>query len=247
MDIDNKNNENKDENKKTKKKRGAIFYIAVSLIAVGFCFLAYPSVIRLYSNIANYIAQSGLYSIMSTNDPNGYSDVDTDALATSSPTGEMPWDMEDGNIGADIDFNITQADAVLQIDKIDLKVSVFNASSIQAMYPNMRKGASFYPKFNEPGKIGNVCIAAHRTGSSDYFLKLNELKKGDEIYLHTKSASYLYIVEYVTTVMPDDWSLLKQTDYAALTMSTCQEYQGVSHGKRLIVRARLEKIRENEQ
>lgn len=235
-------NDQKDNHKK--KKRGFIFYLAIVLITVGLCILAYPFMLKLYSYYANNAAQANIGSVIGGDNP--YTDVSGNVLATSSPEGEMPWDMEDGDIAADIDFNITQADAILQIDKINLKVSVFNASTLKAMYPNMRKGASFYPKFNEPGKIGNVCIAAHRTGSSDYFLELDELSKGDEIYIHTETASYLYVVEYVTTIMPNDWTLLKQTNYAALTLSTCQEYKGVSNGKRLIVRARLEKIRDNQ-
>lgn len=232
-------------NKKEKKKRGFVFYFAIALMVIGAGFLLYPTAIRLYSNYANNASQSAIDSVLSTSSPNEFESVEANVLATSSPTGEMPWEMEDGEIGADIDFNITQADAVLQINKIDLKVSVFNANTLAAMYPNMRKGASFYPKFNEPGKLGNVCIAAHRTGSSDYFRNLDKLSKGDEIYIHTKTASYLYIVEYVTTIMPNDWTLLKTTNYAALTLSTCQEYQGVSNGKRLIVRAKLDKIRNN--
>jgi len=238
-------NEQKNNEKKPKKKRGFLFYLAILLILGGLSVLAYPLILRMYSNYANGVAQKNIDAQLSTSSLSEYEQVDSNNLATASPDGQMPWEMEDGEIGTDIDFNFTQADAVIQIQKINLKVSVFNADTLKAMYPNMRKGASFYPKFNLPGKIGNVCIAAHRTGSSDYFLELDKLTKGDEIYIHTSDASYLYIVEYVTTVMPNDWSLLKQTNYAALTLSTCQAYEGVSNGKRLIVRAKLEKIREN--
>ncbi|MGI6160590.1 MAG: sortase [Christensenellales bacterium] len=130
-------------------------------------------------------------------------------------------------------------DALMVIPDIELKVSVFVPLSSSDMYKKMRVGAAYYPSSPMPGYVGNTCIAAHRTGPADYFRKLNELDPGSRINVYNSEGVFVYEVEKVYIVDKTDWSPVKQTDYSALTLTTCQAAGGVSNAKRLIVRAML--------
>lgn len=129
---------------------------------------------------------------------------------------------------------------LLEIPAINLKICVNRSKSFDSIYRCMRSGAAIFPNAPEPNEIGNICMSAHRTGSRDYFRNLNQLAKGDTVYLHyEKNLSYQYQVVSVSIIEADDWSVTGQTLYPALTLLSCQEYQGVSHGRRIMVRAKL--------
>ncbi|HNW86283.1 MAG TPA: sortase [Candidatus Limiplasma sp.] len=129
---------------------------------------------------------------------------------------------------------------LMEIPAIHLKIAVLQSKSFDDMYWCMRRGAAMFPKAPGLDKIGNVCISAHRTGSKDFFHRINELEAGNTITLHTDTqGSFKYSVVSVKTIDSDDWSVTGQTIYPALTLLSCQEYQGVSHGRRIMVRAKL--------
>lgn len=129
---------------------------------------------------------------------------------------------------------------LLEIPKISLKICAIRCRSFTQIYKCMRSGAAIFPDAPEPDEIGNICMSAHRTGSRDYFRNLDQLSAGDTVYLHyAQNLSYQYQVVSVSTIEPDDWSVTGQTLYPALTMLSCQEYQGVSNGRRIMVRAKL--------
>ena len=129
---------------------------------------------------------------------------------------------------------------LLEIPAIDLKICAIRCTSFTRIYKCMRSGAAIFPEAPEPNEIGNICMSAHRTGSKDYFRNLDQLSTSDVIYLHyAKDLSYKYQVVSVSIIEPDDWSVTGQTLYPALTMLSCQEYQGVSNGRRIMVRAKL--------
>lgn len=129
---------------------------------------------------------------------------------------------------------------LLEIPAIDLKICAIRCRSFARIYRCMRSGAAIFPYAPEPNEIGNICMSAHRTGSRDYFRNLDHLTAGDTVYLHyAKNLSYQYQVVAVSIIEPDDWSVTGQTLYPALTLLSCQEYQGVSNGRRIMVRAKL--------
>ncbi len=131
-------------------------------------------------------------------------------------------------------------DTKLEIPKINVKVMVVHVTDLDIFARKANFPPGHYPESAFPGEEGNVAIAAHRTGPADYFKHLDKLEKGDEIYLHTSLASYRYIVEEVFVTERDDWSVVDSTDYAALTLTTCEREGTVSSAKRLITRARLD-------
>jgi len=129
---------------------------------------------------------------------------------------------------------------LLEIPAISLKICANQCKSFSSIYRCMRSGAAIFPNAPDPDEIGNICMSAHRTGSRDYFRNLDQLAKGDTVYLRCeKNISYQYQVVSVSVIEPDDWSVTGQTLYPALTLLSCQEYQGVSHGRRIMVRAKL--------
>jgi len=91
------------------------------------------------------------------------------------------------------------------------------------------------------GEKGNCVIAGHRNYSfGKYFNRLNEVKVGDYIYVDTLDSTYKYEVFDIIVVLPDDLSVLDDTDEEVLTLYTCTPVVLGTH--RLVVKA----IRVNE-
>ena len=59
------------------------------------------------------------------------------------------------------------------------------------------------------------------------------------ITLETEKGVHEYIVEKVFIVDPTDNSVIRSTDYGALTLTSCEREDGISNKKRIIVRAKL--------
>jgi len=100
-----------------------------------------------------------------------------------------------------------------------------------------------------PGNYGNTVIFGHSTllwfyNPKDYktiFSKLPELKINDVFWVTVDNISYRYKIYEMKIVTPDDLSVLDQ-DYSSsnITLVTC--VPPGTYLKRLVVRARLEKI-----
>lgn len=73
-------------------------------------------------------------------------------------------------------------------------------------------------------KIGNVCLAAHNRGYDvNFFSRLKELKKGDEIYYFVDEKERKYIVDETLVIYETDWSMLENTQDNRVTLITCIE------------------------
>lgn len=186
------------------------------------------------------------YSKMKTAQPNIYTAEEIDAAQQNTNLLDDLTDIDDNAVVIDsgspaVDVGGVKEDSyLLDIPAIDLKICAIRCSSFERIYKDMRVGAAIFPNAPQPDEIGNICMSAHRTGSRDYFRHLDQLKTGDIISLHcAEGVSYQYQVVSVTTIEPDDWSVTGQTLKPTLTMLSCQEYQGVSNGRRIMVRAEL--------
>lgn len=251
--------------KRSKRRVNALAIIATMIIAIGFLFVITPYALRLfyYRNAAGFVRQmenelgvtdkiyiEADYSKMNTASPSVYSPEEIDAaqqnpdllddiagLGDSIELGEI--DSSDSETGKSTD-NINEDSYLLEIPAINLKICAIRCSSFTRIYKYMRLGAAIFPDAPEPDEIGNICMSAHRTGSKDYFRNLDELSTGDSVYLHCENnVSYQYKVVSVSTIEPDDWSVTGQTLKPTITMLSCQEYHGVSNGRRIMVRAEL--------
>jgi sortase A len=101
----------------------------------------------------------------------------------------------------------------------------------------LRKGPVHYGTTALPGQDGPFAVAGHRTTYGAPFYHLNELRQGDEIVVETPYARLTYRVAKVTTVAPDDVSVLYDRGYD-LILTTCTPLY--SARRRLIVWATQE-------
>lgn len=100
-----------------------------------------------------------------------------------------------------------------------------------------------------PGNYGNPVIFGHSTllwfyNPSDYksiFSKLPELKIGDSFSINLDNISYIYKINEMRIVTPDDLSVLDQ-DYSSMNITLVTCVPPGTYLKRLVVKARLEKI-----
>jgi sortase A len=99
----------------------------------------------------------------------------------------------------------------------------------------LAKGPGHFPETPLPGRGGNVAIAGHRTTHGAPFWGLGTLERGDRITLETLAGRFVYRVEWVKVVRPDDRSILRPTLKPSLTLTTCNPW--FSARERLVVRA----------
>jgi LPXTG-site transpeptidase (sortase) family protein len=83
---------------------------------------------------------------------------------------------------------------------------------------SLRRGPGHLPETALPGESRNCAFAAHRDG---WFLRLPEVKSGDEVSVDTKQGRYLYTVGAKKVVTPNRVDLLDQGPRPALTLITC--------------------------
>ena len=103
---------------------------------------------------------------------------------------------------------------------------------------DLQEGPGHYPGTPLPGERGNVGIAGHRTTYGAPFFRLNELSPGDLVYLtDTSGTTWVYAVEHLSVVSPDDVAVLDPSHGAELTLTTCNpRFEATS---RLVARAFL--------
>ncbi|HLI56887.1 MAG TPA: class E sortase [Actinomycetota bacterium] len=125
--------------------------------------------------------------------------------------------------------------ADIRIPKIGLDMIVVEGVSVD----NLKEGPGHYPGTPLPGQAGNVVISGHRTTYLHPFRNLDQLAKGDPIYLEAlNGTTYTYDVTAINTVLPTDVAVVDNTADNRLTLTTCTPPFSASH--RLIVVASLQ-------
>lgn len=125
--------------------------------------------------------------------------------------------------------------ADMKIPKIGLDMVVVEGVSV----PDLKEGPGHYPGTPLPGQDGNVVISGHRTTYLHPFRNLDQLSKGDPIYLESlRGITYTYRVTSITSVLPTDVAVVNNTRDNRLTLTTCNPPYSASH--RLIVVASLQ-------
>lgn len=89
---------------------------------------------------------------------------------------------------------------------------------------------------------GNVAFAGHRAGRWNFFLNLDKLNEGDEIYLDVDGYRFVYLVEWVKVYDKYDWSPIETTDYPAITLQTCDPPHVSNPDWRLMARGALDRV-----
>jgi len=89
---------------------------------------------------------------------------------------------------------------------------------------------------------GNVAFAGHRAGRWNFFLDLDLLEEGDEIYLDVGGYRFVYLVEWVEVFDKYDWGPIDTTEYPAITLQTCEPKHVSNPDWRLMARGRLDRV-----
>ena len=126
-----------------------------------------------------------------------------------------------------------EAVAIIKIPKIGVEKAVVEGVRVS----DLKKGPGHYPTTPLPGQPGNASIAGHRTTYGAPFYDLSALEVGDPILVTTKQGRFRYEVMEKLVVKPSNTEVLKATDDARLTLTTCNPRY--SARERLIVVSRL--------
>ena len=89
-----------------------------------------------------------------------------------------------------------------------------------------------------PGESSNSIISAHNDIFGEIFRDLPELDLGDEVFMHTASRVYRYVVTQKRIIEPTDVSVMYPTSSPVLTLISCYPYGIDTH--RIVVIAELQ-------
>jgi sortase A len=123
--------------------------------------------------------------------------------------------------------------AVLSIDRLDLKVPVYNGTD----EVNLNRGAGRIKGTAWIDSPGNLGVAGHRDG---FFRVLKDIEIGDSIEMLTHKGPSQYVVSSISIVDPTDVSVLASGENSSITLVTCYPFYFVGHApKRFIVKGDL--------
>ena len=123
--------------------------------------------------------------------------------------------------------------AVMTIDRLDLKVPVYNGTD----EINLNRGAGRIKGTAWIDSPGNLGIAGHRDG---FFRVLKDVEVGDSIEVLTHNGQSEFVVSSIIITDPTDVSVLAPTDKPSITLVTCYPFYFVGHApKRYIVKGDL--------
>ncbi len=153
----------------------------------------------------------------------------------------------------DLNLNIAPSDNRLIIPRIDQNIPVVRVSSESLikrdwnalegeMQEALKGGVVHYPGTSLPGQTGNIVITGHSSyfpwdpgRFKDVFALLHKAIEGDEIIIYYEQDKYVYTINEIKVVLPEDIEVLKQTPQDKLTLITCTPVG--TNLKRLIVTA----------
>jgi sortase A len=107
--------------------------------------------------------------------------------------------------------------ALLNIPRIHLEVPVFNGTDEDIL----NRGVGRIAGTAHVGRNGNLAIAGHRDG---FFRALKDVRKGDVVELIGPNRKFLYQVETITIVTPDDVHVLEDRIVPTITLITCYPF-----------------------
>ncbi|GAA0125221.1 sortase [Clostridium sp. CTA-19] len=123
---------------------------------------------------------------------------------------------------------------ILEIPNIGLKVAVKEGTEEDTI----DYAVGHFLNTAMAGENGNFALAGHRNYSTgEFFLKLDQLKKGDIIEFTTYDSNYTYEVSGSEIVKPNNMDVLKETSTPTITLVTCSD----DGSERLIIKGNLKK------
>jgi len=134
---------------------------------------------------------------------------------------------------------VDEGDAIAAIAIPRIGVSKYVVAGVAP--DDLKKGPGHFPSTPQPGHLGNMAIAGHRTTYGEPFRNIDELELGDEIIVtDIQGREFRYVVDSQQIVGPNDSYVVATTDpnVARLTLTTC--HPEFSAKERLIVSAVLD-------
>lgn len=135
----------------------------------------------------------------------------------------------------------------LEIPKLDLKLPVYHGTSEEVL----KKGVGHLEMTALPigGENRRSVLTGHRgLPQAELFTRLDEMKQGDEFYLHVLDEIHAYKVKEIKTVKPEqlqELTIMPQGE-DLVTLVTCTPY-GMNTHRLLVTGERTEYIPENKQ
>lgn len=120
---------------------------------------------------------------------------------------------------------------VIRIPRIEVQAQVVEGTEPE----DLERGPGHWKETPLPGQHGRVVISGHRTTFGAPFLRLDELKPGDEIDLVLPYGTFRYQVAETVIVGPKDTWIVRQRGLEELSLATC--HPPGSEEKRLVVQA----------
>ncbi len=101
----------------------------------------------------------------------------------------------------------------------------------------LKQGAGHHIGSANPGERGNCVISAHNDIFGEIFRRLPELGMGEEVFVHTASQVYRYVVTQQRIIEPTKVEVMQPTSSPVLTLISCYPYGIDTH--RIVVIAEL--------
>jgi sortase A len=110
-----------------------------------------------------------------------------------------------------------EAMARIRIPKIGVDKTVVEGVTLT----QLKRGAGHYPESPLPGQKGNAAIAGHRTTYGAPFHNVDKLAKGDQIQVETIQGKFVYEIDSIEIVKPDDVRVLDDKGDNRITLTAC--------------------------
>ena len=91
-------------------------------------------------------------------------------------------------------------------------------------WESLKQGCGHHLGSANPGESGNCVISAHNDIFGEIFRDLPDLDLGDEVFVHTASQVYRYVVTQKRIIEPTEVSVMHPTSSPVLTLISCYPY-----------------------
>lgn len=142
------------------------------------------------------------------------------------------------------DWIAARTSAAINIPAIKLTAPVVWSKNASDIETDLSRGVIHYPGTANPGEKNNIVITGHSSFWSwkdskfgTIFALIDQLKKGDKIFVEYTGSTYVYEVTGTKVTDPYDLAYFGATDDAQLTLMTC--YPPGSTSKRYYVFSKL--------
>ena len=121
----------------------------------------------------------------------------------------------------------------IEIPKLGVTETLQQGMTLTAI----NRGPGHWPGTAEPGHLGNMVIAGHRTTYSRPFADLDQLVAGDQVIVTTPEGTFTYEVRGVIIVSESHIGIAAQSDAHTATLFACHPKGSATH--RIVAKLRL--------